>query len=325
MPLRTNLLLLGLICNFALPAAAGEILYADGRTAVASEPRKDSSGRWSAAIEGRRVVLDPGRIVAVTDDEGAISDLIPPLGDAPLTTEATAILASLRDAKNELWQVNFATIAGYPTRAMLDDLIELANDKNKALRLRAVAAMAQLYTRESVTTAAQTILAEKHKATRAEAASALFSVREIFVRSDAMQSVTEGIADDDKTVRVIFALLGATPTDGVDESVLAVLRKDGIGNKDHHIREEAALSLARHGDAAGLKILTGMLSRKAVPGLEDLSEETRTRMLIEEHVSICNALGRLGDPAALPALHKAIKSEHAAVVSAAEAAIAAIE
>ncbi|MCA8981810.1 MAG: HEAT repeat domain-containing protein, partial [Planctomycetes bacterium] len=78
-------------------------------------------------------------------------------------------------------------------------------------------------------------------------------------------------------------------------------------------------------DATGLKVLTGMLARKQIPGLEELSDETRTRMLIEEHVHVCEVLGKLADKEALPALRKAAKSEHSAVSLAAAAAIAAIE
>jgi HEAT repeat protein len=319
---RKLLLALGLLACLATPSDAGEILYADGRTGVALEPRQDSAGRWTAEIEGHRIRLEPGRIVAVIDDEGTIAELIPALGDQPLTAEAQAILATLREPKNGLWQVNFETIAGQPSRAMLDDLVELAGDKNKALRLRAVQAMARLYTRESVTTAARTVLAEKHKGTRGEAASALFSVREIFTRSEAKQLVPSAVTNDDKTTRVIFALLGAAEG---DEAVLEVLRKDGVRSRDHHIREEAALALAKRGDSSGLTILTGMLSRKQIPGLEELSDEARTRMLIHEHVQVCEALAKLGDKAALSALRNAAKSDHPAVGLAAKAAIEAIE
>ncbi|MCA8980512.1 MAG: hypothetical protein KDC14_10845, partial [Planctomycetes bacterium] len=284
MTTRTLLLPLALLACAASPSLAGEILYADGRTAIASEPRQDSEGRWSAEFEGRRVRLDPGLVVAVIDDAGTVADLIPPLGDEPLTPEAVAVLATLREPKNDTWQAGFAPIADHPTRAMLDDLVELSGHKDKHLRLRAVQAMALLATRESVTTAARTVLAEAHKGTRADAASVLFSVREIFTRSDAVQTVPEAMSNDDKTTRVIFALLGYAEG---DEAVLEVLRKDGVGSRDHHIREEAALALAERGDATGLKVLTGMLARKQIPGLEELSDETRTRMLIEEHVHVC--------------------------------------
>ena len=322
MTTRKSLLSLILLAALANLCVAGEILYADGRTAVALEPRQDSAGRWTAEIEGHRIRLDPGRVVAVIADDGTVADLIPPLGDDPLTPEATAVLASLREPGNDTWQVAFQALAEHPTRAILDDLIQLTSHKDKLLRLRAVQALTQLATRESVTAAAHAVLAEPHKGTRADAASALFNVREIFTRSEALQTIPEAIANDDKTTRVIFALLGAA--DG-DDAVLEVLRKDGVRSNDHHVREEAAIALAKRGDSSGLKILTGMLSRKQIPGLEELSDETRTRMLIHEHVVICDALAKLGDKAALPALRKAVKSEHAEVSLAAVAAIAAIE
>lgn len=291
-------------------------------TAV-TDARQDSSGRWSAVRDGRRIVLTPGIVVVMIDEEGVEHELIPALAERELTVEQVALLEALRDPGNEYWLFEFQPLAESPARATHDSLVELTQHKDKALRLRAVQALCRLATRESVVAATTAILAEKHSKTRTQASSALFSVQEIFVRSPAaIKLAADGLEDSVKLVRVTFALLcAAAEVDGA----VAILQKDGVRNSDHHIREAAALTLGRLGDGSGTKTLLSMLSRKAIPGLEGLQESSRREQLSHEKVQVCAALGAIGNPKTLSALKKAASSKLPGVSAAALRAMQLIE
>ncbi len=304
------------LCGIAV-AAAGEVIHADGRREAAEGLRQTSAGIWTAQVGSRRVALKPGIVVVVIEDSGKETVTIPPLSDAPASPQSTAALARVQDARNKAWMQAASALGEKPARAVHDALVELTSSKRKELRGRAVHALTMLRTRESVAAAAKAVAAEKDRKLRREAASALLSVREIVTRADAAESVKAGLADKDKSVRVIFALLAAEG----DATALAVLEKDGIGHSDHHFRESAAIELAHRGSAAGEPILIKMLQRKRIPGLEDAGPELATRQLVREHVEICRLLGKLETEKGKAALEIAKKSPHELVRKAATKAL----
>ncbi len=314
-----GLFCVGLFCAGILAGQArGDIaVHADGRREVVEQPAKDSKGQWMGTIDGRRQRLVPGEVVALLDGEGVETSLVPELGSAPKSAEQDALLAQLSDPKNDNWFLAATQIAAPPTRAVHDALLELCGAKRKELRARAIAALTRLRTKESSLAAARAVLDEKDAKTRRDAAAALFSVREILRRCDAAELVQEGLADSDALVRIEFALVAPHDLALASE----VLRKEGLRHSDHHVRESAAVELGRRGDAAGIGVLTAMLARTSLPGL-DTDVETATRVLVAEQVDVCEILGRLGGDAAKAALSKAkANSPHEAVRKAAEAAL----
>jgi len=299
------------------PAAADVAVYANGTRAKVEQPAKDSKGQWMGTIDGRRQRLQPGEIVALVNDEGDETSLIPELQEGAVSPSIVAGLASLSDVKNDEWFGAVQQIASPPTRAAFDELLKLAASSKKELRIRAVHGLVALKTAESSLAAAQAVVDEKDAKARREAASALFSVREILRRSAAAELVLKGLADKDALVRFEFALVA--PHDL--ELAAEVLRKDGLKSGDHHVRESAAVELGLRGDASGEATLVAMLMRSQMPGMEDDAELGR-RFLIREQVEICAILGKLGTASGRAALEKAkSNSPHEAVRKAAAEAL----
>jgi HEAT repeat protein len=315
----TAALALAALLALAPAAAAGEILFADGRREPVQEPRKDSQGRWTATREGRRTILRPGEVVVVVDDEGKETETIPPLADPPDGPGAAPALADLADPKSQTWRRSAETLAGKPTKAVLEALVALGKDPRKAVRARAIAALARQRTREGVAAAAAAILAEKDAALRRDAASELFPVTEIFRRLQTRELAERGIADRDPMVRIDFALVAPRDLAAGTE----VLRTVGLKHADHHVRERAALELGHRGDGSGEAILAGMLARDRLPGLED-DRPTMERLMAKEKVEVCGILGRLGTETAREALRKAAARGPEEVRKAAERALAAM-
>lgn len=305
----------------SLSAFADVAIRADGSRFEVDKPAKDSTGRWMGTIDGRRQALKPGEIVALVDERGEETSLTPELAPQAMTAAQAAALASVGDPRDEAWFASLETLASPPTRAAHDALVELAQSGKKDVKVRVVAALARMRTRESSLAAARAVLDEKDAKVRRDAAASLFSVREILRRSDAAELVTAGLADKDKLVRVEFALVAPLDMPQASE----VLRKDGLAHGDHHVRESAAVELGRRGDASGMTVLAAMLARNAMPGMED-DPEMGARYLVAEQVEICGILARLGGDKARAALTKAqAKSPHDAVRAAAERALASLK
>ena len=305
------------ICALAHPAP-DELLFADGKREPVENVRKDSKGQWMGTREGRRVELHGGEIVAIVDAQGKETVILQQLADGPETAETKALVASLQDPKNETWRESLRTLGRHPARSTHDALLALAASKKKELRVRAIHALCGLYTKESVLAATNALLADKDVTSRRSSASALASVSEIFGRCDATALLERGIADSDGDVRFIFACLA--PADHA--AALAVLKNDGLKNKDHHFREDAAAELAERGDAAGEPILIALLTRTKIPGF-DGGDELMTKVLVREQTHICALLGKLDTETGKAALKKALESSpHEAVRKAAEAALA---
>lgn len=302
------------------PAAhAAEIVFADGRHEPVKEPRADAKGEWTAVREGRRTFLRPGDVVAVIDDAGAETALIPALAEPPDPPEFLAALASVKDPKNDAWRQAAEQLGRRPTQAVLDALTALTADTKKDLRSRAITALTLLRTRESVVAAAKAVLEEKDAALRRETSNVLYTVWEIFRRAPVGELVARGLADKDREVRITFATLAPLN----DPAAIPVLKADGLKHSDHHTRESAAVELGLRGDGAGESILLGMLSRPKLPGIDDAA--LMERLMIREKVRICSILGKLKTAAGKAALRKAAKSGPDAVRRAAEAALAATD
>ncbi len=304
----------------ARAARAAEIVYADGRHEAVEEPRQDSKGEWTYTREGRRIGLRPGEVAAVVDDAGGETPTIPALADGENAPDVAGALASVLDRKNDGWEMALERVGRTPTRASHDAFVELTRAKDKALRARAVPALCALHTRESVLAAAAAVLAEKDRGLRRDGAWRLFSVQEIFKRSESAEVLKQGLADKDADVRYVFAVLA--PPDDAD--AVRILRDEALKNSDHHIRETAALELGERGDASGEALLATMLTRSRLPGFDAGDEELMTRLLVTEQVAVCRAFAKLGTERGKAALEKATKSPHQAVRAAAEKALAEI-
>jgi hypothetical protein len=316
--MRCPLLTILMVSLAAASTGAAELRHADGRRETVSELRRDSKGDFTYDNEGRRVGVVPGEVVVVIDDEGNETVTIPDLATTPDPPETAALLASIGDPKNASWMMAAEQLAKRPTQTKIDALLELAKSPQKATRLQAIGALARLRTRESVVAATHAVLAEKDAKTRGEAASLLFSVQELFKRCDAKDSVAGALTDKNADVRFVFAMLA--PPDLEDAK--KILRSgDGLKNSDHHNRESAALELGKRGDPAGESILIAMLARPKLPGVDD--PQLGEKLLIDEHIAVCQVLGTFGTKPAQAALEKAKKSPHEAVRVAAEKALAA--
>lgn len=316
--LLCSVLVFGLGAAFAR-AQTAQLVHADGRTEpCAAAPQQDAKGRWSITEQGRRVLLQPGDVVAFVDDHGKETTMIPELSVAVDTPEVTAALASLREPKLAAWEPVAMQLGQHRSRSVFEAAVALANGQNKQLRLRAITLLARLCTKEAAMAAAAAVLAEPDAGIRRTAASTLFAVGEIVKRCDAAATIAKGLDHTDAEVRVVFAML-AKPD---DPAATAVLRRDGLHHADHHVRETAAMELGERGDGAGESLLVGMLERTRVPGAEG-DAEVQQRMLVREQVQVCSALGRIGTPAAKAALTKATKSRLEAVRLAATAALSA--
>ncbi len=304
-------------CALSSFARSDVAILADGRREVVEQPSKDSKGQWTAVVNGRRQGLARRAVVALVNDAGEETSVLPELSSASKTPPQEAALAALVDPKREDWFATLDALSDPPSRSVFEALGELASGSKKELRTRALVAMARLNTKESTLELARRVLDEKDAKVRRDAAVALFSVREIVRRSDSRALVERGLADADALVRLEFALVAPHEL----ELAGAILRKDGLRNSDHHVRESAAVELGRRGDAAGEKLLIEMLTRSRLPGMERDSD-VAVRLLVQEQVELCDILGRLDSAAARAALAKARShSPHEAVRAAAKAAL----
>ncbi|MFN0205356.1 MAG: HEAT repeat domain-containing protein [Planctomycetota bacterium] len=310
------------MCFFVAPAvqapsaATPEIIFADGRREPVQEPRLDSRGNWTALRDGKRTVLRAGEVVVVIDDTGKENVIIPNLSDAPDTPETTALLASLRDLKNPAWRQAVEQISMKPSKSVYNALLKLTLDTNKEVRLRGVTAIAGLRTKAGVLAATEAVFVEKDAGVRREMAYVLYSVQEIFKRSNTAKHVVIGLANNDPLVRLVFAMVSARDV----SAAIPVLRNDGLKHTDHHVRESAAIELGRRGDGSGESILISMLSRTKLPGF-DGGDELMEKFLIREQVEICSILGKFATEPAKAALKKAKTSKFEPVRKAAEAAL----
>lgn len=293
-----------------------EILLADGTREPVEDARKDSKGRWMGTRDGHRTELRGGEIVAIVDAKGRETEILPALADDAEPPETKALLASLQDPKNEHWREAALALGRRPLRSVHTQLVALTAAKRKDVRVRAVSALCELHTKESVLAATTALLADKDASARRESASALASVCEIFRRADSAALLERGLADSDGDVRFVFAC--CAPLDHAP--ALAVLKADGLRNKDHHFREQAAVELGERGDAAGESLLVALLARTKIPGF-DGGDELMTKVLVHEQTHICAVLGKLGTETGKAALKKALESPHEAVRKAAEAAL----
>lgn len=296
-------------------ARADEWIHADGRRTTVSAPRADSKGRWSAEIDGRRTPVKPGDVVAVVDGEGHETAIPNELTDDPWTPADDALLASLRDVRSTTWHETVESRVAPPRRVLLERLKELGTEKRADVRARATTALVMMRTKDAVRAAVDAVLAESDKSARVAGASALYSVVEIYRRMDLEEATRRGLADKESAVRFAFAWLA--PDDFAD--AVPVLKRDGLANSDHHVKESAAFALARHGDAAGESILCSMLARDKIPGVDDA--DMNTRMLVREQVDVCRLLGKLATKGAIAALERATRSKHEAVRAAAAKAL----
>lgn len=304
-------------CPPSMAPAPDQLIYADGRRAPVEDPRKDSKGQWLGTRDGRRVALKAGEIVAIVDDKGKETEILPELAEEQLTPAAEALLAQLRDTRNDDWRSALQTLGARPTRGVHDAMLALSTHKQRELRGRAIWGLCALHTKVSVMAASEAILTEKDAGLRHDNSSALYSVEEIFRRCDSLAAVERGLQDADVGVRLTFATL--SPRD--HEAGTAVLREVGLTNRDHHVRESSAEELGLRGDAAGESILISMLARTKMPGVDKSDAELGERLLIEEHVRMCAILGKLGSKNGQAALEKALKSPHEAVRDAAKKAL----
>lgn len=299
-------------------AAQAEVgVLASGRRVHVDQPAKDSKGVWMGALDGRRQRLAAADVVVLVADDGAETLLAPTLSEVELTPPEVAALAELADPKVESGPAQGEVLALEPKRAAHKILLELAADKRKELRSRAVAALLRLRTLESCFAAAKLVLDEKDLKVRRAMAAALFSARALLQRCNLGDAFDTGLADPDALVRVEFAL--CAPLENA--KAIGVLVKDGLRHADHHVRESAALDLGRRGDKSGIDVLLAILARSKPRDL-DTDPETELRLHIAEQVEVCEVLGRLGGDAAKAALEKAkSNSPHEAVRKAAEAAL----
>lgn len=316
-PSKASFSLLALALGAALaPAARADwLLYADGRRVEAAAPRQGGDGLWTVELEGRRVALKPGEAVAVIDAGGAETDVTTPLRDAPASAEDLAAVEVLAGRDGEAAAAAWLSLMDRRTRGVLEALVPLTTHRASAVRERALTALVRLRSRESTAAAARAVLAEKEREVRKAAGSALFAVQELFRRADLAAETHAGLAHEDGELRVTFALLAPTTL----EAAVPVLVEDGLGHRDHHTRESAALALGLRGNPAGEKVLLKVLSRTALEVSDDPA--LNERLLIAEHVAVCAALGRLTTPTSRTALEKALRSPHEAVRTAAQAAL----
>jgi len=195
-----------------------------------------------------------------------------------------------------------------------DALVLLASSSKKELHQRAVFGLVAQRMREGTLGAARAVLAERDSKAQREAASALLAVQEIYrrVEPEALaESLEQGLADKDAAVRLVFALLASIAV----EAAAPVLRRDGLGSRDHHARESAALALGLRGDTSGDGVLIEMLERSKLPGVDDPT--LHPWLLIEEQVAVCRVLWTFKTARSKAALEKARASPYVAVAEAA--------
>jgi HEAT repeat protein len=314
--MRANLLLLLLTFTASwVPAFSDQLIYADGRREPIEQPRKDSKGQWLGTRDGRLMVIKAGEVAAIVNDQGVETSIIPELRDGALPAASEVLLSQFCAVANDAWRASLETLCTPPLRGVHDALLELSADKRKELRTRAIWGLCALHTKASVLAAAEALLAEKDAGMRREQASALFSVKEIFRRCDGLALVERGLSDADAGVRFVFAMLSPHEHAGATK----LLREESLKNRDHHVRESAALELGERGDASGESILVAMLARNRLPGVDDPA--LMQRLLLEEHLRVIAVLGSLGTKRAQAALALALKSSVEAERKAAQAAL----
>jgi HEAT repeat protein len=144
--------------------------------------------------------------------------------------------------------------------------------------------------------------------------------------SDALALVDAGLGAKDPDTRFFLAWVGARLG---SEAALPVLARS-LTDRDHHVRESAAVALAERGDAAGAALLMTMARRSRSPvqnANRTADAETRAlvdRLALRERCRACELLGRLRHEPALAMLRKLATDKDPQLAAAAGAAVAAI-
>ncbi|MBL8727881.1 MAG: HEAT repeat domain-containing protein [Planctomycetes bacterium] len=142
----------------------------------------------------------------------------------------------------------------------------------------------------------------------------------------ALPLLEQGLSHQDADVRFALAWLAARLG---SDAALPVLARC-LGDRDHHVRESAAVSLAERGDAAGVGIVLTIAKRDRAPvQTANRTADAATRALVDrlalrERCHACELLGKLRHQPALPVLRRLAGHKDATLAAAASAAITAI-
>jgi hypothetical protein len=104
-----------------------------------------------------------------------------------------------------------------------------------------------------------------------------------------------------------------------------------VGDSDHHVREDAAMTLAECGNDAGSKLLVVMARRDRSPemeanrGADEATKALVARLARRERLRACELLGRLQVQSAVAMLRGLAAGKDEELAAAAKRAIARIE
>lgn len=275
-------------------------------------------------IDGRTRRVARRSVVAVVRASGESKPVEPTVSSAPIDATQRSLLDRLGNASPPEAPAIQTALADRPSRATLDALARLTKAGSPEARARAAEVLLLSATPDGFDAAVALLRSDAPIATRERVATSLSRVvGAIRVRGWGPR-LAPLLTDRHRGVRIAVAL--ALGHAGVADAA-AVLKKDGLRDRDHHVREAAAEALATLGDASGVRILLKMLTRTKHPAMTtaaDRKDPTLVRIMIDEKVRVCRLLGALRATTAKAALTKAARSQHADLAAAAKRALDAI-
>jgi len=307
---------LGVLLVLAAVGAAADVVWLDGRRERV-ERVVVKGDRLLLSIEKGMQSVATRRVVRVVGDDGEEIAFPRSLRDGPLEPDTAAALEALPRADKATLRGIQEQLADSMSRAVMDRLVALAEDRKADVRGRAAETLLLMGLKESLGAGLRVALEDPDAPVRRQVTAVLFHVLGALRTEGFADRVAGGLGDRDAGTRATCALvLGRLG----DARGLDVLKASCLKSADHHVRESAAEVLAELGDDSGVSVLIGMLSRTRHPAGADLP----ARIALEEKIRVCELLGKLKARAAVEPLRKAARAQEPELAAAAQRAIDAI-
>lgn len=315
-----------LLVTCAAALRAQEVVLDGGEVIAGTIAQVKDNRAQVRGADGAVRVLPLRRVVGERAADGTMRRFHAELNGAPIGPLEAPVLELVRKGK-EVPLPELLQATEHCSRAFADALqAELAQGK-PAVQLQAARVLAATGAPEAVKAALAAAVAETSGRMLASVA-VLWNAASLgaLEAAEALPLLDQGLATTDADARFALAWLGAQL--GSDAALPVLVRF--LSDRDHHVRESAATTLAERGDPSGVGLVLEMARRDRAPVQKaNRSADAETRALVDrialrERVHACELLGKLRHEAAVPVLRRLAAGRVAEVAAAATRAIEAI-
>lgn len=273
---------------------------------------------------GRVMQFELRRIRFSIDDQHKITRYAAQYVSGPMSAQQRSMLSKLKLGQ-PLPPYEYQLLTKDCTEELIKELKGLSGSEKKEQRIGAICSLGSAGLKESCVRALDAALEDEDPEVRRAAIQSMMNETSAAALKAGNQGarVESGLTTKDKKARLGFAWIGVRL--GSKKALAALVPY--VKDKDHHIREEVAMLLAEHGNAAGLSTLHLMLRRKESPALKanrDAPESVLKTIMAADHrekLAVCHLLGKLASKKSTSTLKKAAKSKDKDIATAAQAAL----